>query len=230
MKILTIGDSYSAHHEYHSLNLPKFEIWPELISDRFDSILYNKAECGVGNYYIFNTLLDTLSTFNKFDLIVIMWSDIKRIDDEFGFEDKLHYRTKYSHFDYKSYQFISRTRLTSRLFYLTNILSQKFNTPIIQCSGCGNVHHSIIESQYFDLIDTKYMLGWPFNKKLNGMIMSDVFNKDEIFGDVSNINQSWKVDGDLVKYDRHPNEKGHQKMAKIIGDYIVEKNLVVDSA
>lgn len=229
MKILTVGDSYTDHHEKRSLNLPIFKIWPEILVDRFDGILYNKAICGIGNYYIFNTLLDTLSTFNNFDLAIVMWSDIKRIDDEFGFEDKLHHRTKYNSYSYKSFQFISRTKLTSRLFYMTNILSEKFNIPIIQCSGCGDIHYSIIDSPYFDLIDTKYILGWPFSRKLNGMIMSDILKEDEIFGDVSDINTTWKVDGELVKYDRHPNEKGHQKMAQVIGDYIVEKNLVVDS-
>ena len=228
MRILTVGDSYTDHHEVVSLNLPHFKIWPELISERFELLLYNKAVCGMGNYFIFNTLLDTLTSVNKFDLAVIMWTDIKRVDEEFGFHDKEFFRTKYHNYGYDHSRFISRTKVASRLFYLTNILSQKFNIPIIQCSGCGNVHHSILDSLYFDLIDTKHIIGWPFCRNLNGKIMSDEFEQDEIFGDVSDINDSWIVDGKLVEYDRHPNEKGHQKMAQIIGDFLLEKNLVVD--
>ena len=207
-KILVVGDSYADHHEVKTYKANSFPIWPEILASKWDYSLLNKAKCGMGCKGIFNSYVDITSTI-KFDIAIVMWTYVNRIDIELkpGAYIALH-PDIITTIDKQSKPFKSLELL--RYIYLINILSEKLNIPTFQVSGTNtHLDKNILNSPLFDKIDNKNIWGWPFCKQLNGKALKTELSDLEI------------MKANPIYYnDYHPNEKGHQKMAQILGDFV----------
>jgi len=208
-KILVVGDSFADHHEVKSYKAEPFPIWPEILADKWSYSLLNEARCGMGCKGIFNNYIDLTSKI-KFDIAIVMWTFVDRLDFEIasGKYFQLHPRelitVDMSIRNYKSLELL-------RYIYLINILSEKLNIPTFQVSGTNtHVNNNILYSPLFDKIDDKNIWGWPLCKQLNGKALKTELDDDELL----------KFNSEKYGDDRHPNEKGHRKMAQIIGDFV----------
>jgi hypothetical protein len=74
--ILTVGDSFTSGEE---LTNPKQDAWPYILANKYESNIINCAEPGASNDFIFTTAIER-STWERFDLVIIQWSDPCRID------------------------------------------------------------------------------------------------------------------------------------------------------
>jgi len=208
-KILVVGDSYADHHEVKTYKADSFPIWPEILANKWDYSLLNEAKCGMGCKGIFNNYIDLTSKI-KFDIAIVMWTYVKRIDIEHKPGDYLPLHPDVIEtIDKQSKPFKSLELL--RYMYLINILSEKLNIPTFQVSGTNtHLDRNILYSPLFDKIDDKNIWGWPFCRQLNGKCLKKELADDELL----------KFNPEKYGSDGHPNEKGHQKMAQIIGDFI----------
>ena len=210
-KMLVVGDSYSDHHEVRHCKLPSFKIWPEIISEKYEYNLLNMSCSGIGNQGILNNFLDSISKIS-FDIIIISWTKIKRVDIEVAeskyiqSDDDKYIKLPERIMDLKTHNFL-------RQIYTAQMSAAFLNTDIFQfCGTTPQVTKKIISSHYFEKISWENIYGFPFNKKMKGKDLDMFLNDDER----------------ISKEDQHPNEKGHQKMARIIENELLDRNLIID--
>lgn len=89
----TFGDSYTAHFyvppdskepknayvkykDWRGGTLPK--IWAELLSEKLDINLINKAVGGSSNYNMFNLFVDSINDIKENDIIIFGWTSVLR--------------------------------------------------------------------------------------------------------------------------------------------------------
>jgi hypothetical protein len=79
-RIFCFGCSFTNHH--HHLDAPTWSDILKLHFENTDTEVYNFGRAGAGNYYIFNTIVETSLQYNftKDDLILIQWSGVLRED------------------------------------------------------------------------------------------------------------------------------------------------------
>ena len=83
------GDSYTEGHnmdfhyhnyknwrEYRGGDLP--ETWGEMLSNKLNMLMNNKAVAGMGNYEIFLTICQHSDMFKKDDIVIINWTFMER--------------------------------------------------------------------------------------------------------------------------------------------------------
>ena len=82
-RLFTFGCSFTNYNWNYT--------WPEILKVELGLPLYNYGKIGVGNQYIFNTVMqaDIYHKFTKDDLIMICWSGVHR-EDRYAF-DKWHH-------------------------------------------------------------------------------------------------------------------------------------------
>ena len=218
-KMLVVGDSYADHHEFKYKKMETFPIWPELIAEKYDYMLLNKAQCGYGNRAILNNFLDNVISI-QFDLAIIMWTKVTRVDVEVSKEV---YSPKYTDKEIKNTNYYNQIKDIDsnnfmRQLFIAQTLSERLGVSTLQLAGTSTgVTTSIINSKYITEIDKTKIWGFPFSNKINGKVL-DTFLKDD-----ERLDYVTKDD------DKHPNEKGHQKMAHMIENILIEKELLVDT-
>ena len=77
-KLLAVGCSYTDEWWTREYGFP---VWPELLAEKLDMDYHNLGQSGAGNIHISGKLFDTIVE-EKFDLIVIQWSEFQRMDFE----------------------------------------------------------------------------------------------------------------------------------------------------
>ena len=151
-KLLAVGCSYTDEwwtREYG------FRVWPELLAEKLDMDYHNLGQSGAGNTHISGKLFDTILE-EKFDLVVVQWSEFQRMDFQDFFrppgQDKFqiwwrhlhpHRITSYEAFKLdpeeknkllKYNSIIASTLAVLRLFWITqNILK---DIPHLMIQGC----------------------------------------------------------------------------------------------
>ena len=68
--------NYGKYKEWRGGNLPK--IWPELLSEKLNLNLENKAEGGTSNYTIFTQFTDVVDEIKEGDIVIFGWTSVVR--------------------------------------------------------------------------------------------------------------------------------------------------------
>jgi len=55
-------------------------VWPEILAEKLDMDCINLGQCGRGNEYIFQTIIDEVQKHKNIGLVIPMWSEWNRID------------------------------------------------------------------------------------------------------------------------------------------------------
>ena len=125
---------------------------------------------------------------------------------------------------------VYKTERSIRLFYsLQQImkLAEYNNIPFYQLVGTYpwedkqkyTVAEAIIKSPYLDKIDERLFLGWPIFDELGG------WNIDTWIDKVSSVKRGEYSDLRISIDDCHPNKKGHEKIAEMLYNEIINDPL-----
>jgi hypothetical protein len=102
MKVLVSGCSFSQWPEYPG---GPNTCWPRWLQEKHpDWEIVSKAEAAAGNQYIANSIVDELTEDDSYDMVLVMWSGVTRLDfltnvadpdwsqlfDSYGFYRRLH--------------------------------------------------------------------------------------------------------------------------------------------
>ena len=219
----TSSDFMSVHYPDYDVSFPK---WPEMFAEKVNMRLVNKARCGRGNEYIYNTIRDEILSTpdkNEIGLVIAAWSQCHRRDWQVNnrwtnmiIADKgdLNYHINKS----------------MRYYYMLQLYCQSRNIPYKQMQMIEfvrkevNTNNSIIleerlddeemvgsyvkKSQYYKLIDSSQFIGYPMKSEIGGFNIQDKLTN----------NRSPELDSvfRLSEVDAHPSKVGHEMIAEYI--------------
>lgn len=88
-KLIVSGCSYTDNWwtERHGV-----KVWPEILAEKLDMDCINLGQCGRGNEYIFQTIIDEVQHHKNIGLVIPMWSEWNRIDIQKNVPYKKGYR------------------------------------------------------------------------------------------------------------------------------------------
>lgn len=237
----TEKDFYSEIHPDLDCSWPK---WPEILAKKLDMDCVNLAKSGMGNEYIYTTLLKFITTTdkNKIGLIIPAWTQNQRKD-----------------YQLKGYWFNQRVdpdgdvfswmRKTLDYYLSFQILCERYNLPYMQVQMLspyidwldglrprdldpikindpdwrytypGNKikdNKRLIDmiSNYEDLINQKKFLGWPLSHEYGGYSL-----QKKLIGVRSKetgVYPHINLDTMISQLDHHPNAKGQEVIAEFI--------------
>ena len=235
----TEKDFYSCVHPDLDCTWPK---WPELLAKKLDMEPVNLAKSGMGNEYIYTTLLRYITTTDrdKIGLVIPAWTQNQRKD----------YQLKDSWFNVRidpNGDVLSWMRRTLDTYLNFQILCERYNLPYMQVQMLspyidwlnglmpaegdpkyfigfrhkypGNKEKDnkrLIEmiANYDNLINQKKFLGWPLSHEYGGYSL-----QKKLIGIRSKKTGVFKpvnLDTMISKLDHHPNAKGQEVIAKFI--------------
>ena len=235
----TEKDFYSNVHPDLDCTWPK---WPELLAKKLDMEPVNLAKSGMGNEYIYTTLLRYITTTDrdKIGLVIPAWTQNQRKD----------YQLKDSWFNARidpNGDVLSWMRRTLDNYLSFQILCERYNLPYMQVQMLspyidwlnglmpaegdpkyfigfrhkypGNKEKDnkrLIEmiANYDNLINQKKFLGWPLSHEYGGYSL-----QKKLIGIRSKKTGVFKpvnLDTMISNLDHHPNAKGHEKIAEFI--------------
>ena len=211
---------------------PSFPLWPELLGEMLDMDVINLGLSGTGNEYIYNSLIDNLSTIDNIGLTVSCWSSHDRWDFNFpqacktlridpnNFEHWLYtgwperVKNKYKpvvdsmlekNMVSSEYNFFKSLRWyhAYQNFCEVNNISYLQCSAILGGSGSANVKNNV----------KSMMLDHPIFYQ----IKQDNFIGWPIFNSLGGFNMDDKIgDNRVSEEDYQPNAKGHKIMADIL--------------
>lgn len=223
---------YSDWHPELDTSWPK---WPEILAKKLDMEPVNLAKSGMGNEYIYTTLLRYITTTNKdkIGLVIPAWTQNQRKD----YQRKGYWHNQRVDPDGDVFSWMRKTLD----YYLSfQILCERYNLPYMQVQMLspyidwlrgllprdndpvypkdfrytypGNKepdNKKLIEmiNDYENLLDTKKFLGWPLSHEYGGYSL-----QKKLIGIRTNPNLSTMISED----DHHPNAKGQEVIAEFI--------------
>lgn len=197
-KLIVSGDSWTGGSNY--LQPDPYPYWSEILADKLNMVCVNVSKSGVGNEFIYSSVIDKLCTTKNIGLTICMWSDFDRLE---FFDRTLRVYPNFIkgqfHQLYKSMRYIHAFQNYCELNKIPFLQTQGI-FPTQECNK------EFLDSAQFDLINSKRFIGWPIYKELGGRTMWHELDK---------------VDPEQVKLrvskdDLHPNEQGHEYIAEII--------------
>ena len=229
-KLLVVGDSFADRYvetRPELKDVTPYNYWFDKLSHHLNMKLTNLSRSGIGNKQIFDLTFDAICDIKNIDLIIVIWSEFKRLDlevdnpileqnyltynpDWIGDECKIKWRM-YSDWKkmYKQYKIHSANRGIDNFLRYTKSLSLLANEKdinIIQCFGCSpswdnkTIKYLISCNQLHSLDENNY-IGYPFFKKVGGF----------------SIQEKLKVPDEVVsKDDLHPNQNGNDIIFKLL--------------
>ena len=78
-KLIVSGCSYSDNC-WTENNAYGFPVWPELLAKKLKMECVNLSKSGMGNEYIYSSILDTIPKHKNIGLVLPMWSEFLRLD------------------------------------------------------------------------------------------------------------------------------------------------------
>lgn len=227
-------------------DIPRYDCWPVLLEKKLNVKVTNFGRKNSGNYGMCKRVQDyVVKNHSKIKFCIIALSEWHRA--EYSTTLKRLTKEQESNLFPKSSFYLQCVDSTLRSMYELQSVCNKYNIPCVFFqllkpfpagpavkylfhSKMMKLHKKImkrtLENPYFDLINKKYCIGWPFLKDLGGHSLWEthfVKRNDTTIGNILVIKFH---DDDLTKpylgklNDWHPNQKGHQ----MICDYI-EKEL-----
>ena len=227
--LLVSGCSYTDPNwksDFHDIGPKAWQFWPDILAKKLDMEVINLAYSGVGNEYIYSSLLDKIQTTDNIGLVMAAWSQCQRKDwkrnkkwfnnSEYCNEGIIS-NDMYAHIDktlryYYSLQEICKSKkIPLKQFqmihmfrgYSWDIPTQRHKEKFeLRKELLNHIHNS----PYFDKIDDSF-IGWPGDPDLGGFSMKS----DLLFG-YGKESLEWAVS----ERDNHPNAKGQEKIAKCL--------------
>lgn len=211
--------------------LPKYTSWPQLLEKELNTSVINTSRGGMGNYFICKTASDAIVKNRKdVKLCIVALSGWNRMETtHFRYVDSLKgiKNEEDLHIMFSN---------TFRSIYELQLVCKEFDIPLVFFNMLNPLPHRIYETKtmqyvlnlltddnpYFDLIDTRYAIGWPFLNFLGGYdFLSNYILKDKdkyCVGDMQKLVEKGKKE---LKYyfDSHPNQEGH----KLIFNKVIEQ-------
>jgi len=234
----TEKDFISSAHPDLDTSWPK---WPELLAKKLDMYCVNLAKSGMGNEYIYTTLLRYITTSNcHLGLVIPAWTQCQRKD----FQKKGYWWNQRIDPDGDVFSWMRRSLDTYLNFQM---LCEKYNLPYMQVQMLspyqdwlngllpaendpkyykgfrhrypGNEekdNKKLIKmiGDYENLLDTKKFLGWPLSHEYAGYSLQKklIGIRSKKTGVFKNVN----LDTMISNLDHHPNAKGHEKIAEFL--------------
>ena len=216
--------------------------WPELLAKKLDMDCINVGQSGAGNEYIYSTLLEKiLEKKDQIGLVIASWSQCQRKDYQDGglwknkridpqgdifswLKKSLRYMISFQtvcekyNIPYKQFQMISLfDGWINGLFKTENeMYKNRYNKDFEKFYKYpgdkinDSFKCSKILTQYEPYINVKNFIGWPTIENLGGYnVESEVMRDSD-----SELIQKYTID----KWDQHPNEWGHRKIAEFLYD------------
>ena len=228
----TEKDFYSDVHTELDCSWPK---WPEILAKKLDMDCINLAKSGMGNEYIYTTLLRYITTNdrNKIGLVIPAWTQNQR-------KDYQHKGYWYNQRVDPNGDVFSWMRRTLDYYLSFQILCERYNLPYMQVQMLspyvdwlngltprdndpkypedfrytypGNKdpdNKKLIKmiGDYENLLDTKKFLGWPLSHEYGGYSL-----QKKLIGVRPKVNPETMIS---VK-DHHPNARGQRIIAEFI--------------
>jgi hypothetical protein len=232
LKVLAAGCSHTDKN-FRSVWYPDLDTswkkWPEVFSDKLGAECTNVGRSGYGNNRIFKSCMLELAK-NKYDIVVILWSDSTRIDiyDSYTFfpctnpnsrppnnssaKNNLMDEWIREGVDHKYYDLVAGIKMTIDNMFIIQEYCKAQGIKLIQMMYSGDFapqdkttkYHMSLMTMEYDLrkqLD-KSCWGYPFNK-----INAKSIVYDELGADYS-----------ISVLDKHFSEQGHW----ILGNYFYE--------
>mgnify|MGYP001265764672 FL=1 len=248
-KILLVSGCSNTEKDFHSDVHPELDTswpkWPELLAKKLDMEPVNLAKSGMGNEYIYTTLLRyiTQTDRGRIGLVIPAWTQNQRKD----YQVKGYWRNQRIDPDGDIF---SWTRRTLDNYLSFQILCERYNLPYMQVQMLspyidwlnglmpaeGDPKYSkgfrhtypgneekdnkkLIEmiAKYDDLINQKKFLGWPLSHEYGGYSL-----QKKLIGIRSKKTGVFKpvnLDTMISNLDHHPNAKGQE----VISEFIYER-------
>ena len=236
-KLVVSGDSWTARKRWsYAKNVsPEYITWPKYLADMLDMNVINVGLAGKGNEFIYNHIVDKLSSVKNVGLTIVMWSGAKRCDFVGDRTIRIDPSITTPFVGHENQKTIYRYRPVFDAIIDANLVSTEYNflktlrwfnafqnycecnnIPYMQCSAFNvldkNVISTIIDHPVFYKMNEEHFYGWPIFHQIGGFNMSDKLNE---------------VDPEMKKLrisdeDNHPNVEGHKFIAKLLYDYYVK--------
>ena len=232
-KLIASGCSFTEHNLFspQSPNIDfDFPRWPEHLSNMLDMECVNVGRCGAGNDQILARTLDATLKEKDIGLVVIMWSEWRRMGFQ-GFADPQQW-THVTPSDIKDWEIffmekqnpLHATRNTLRTFIHAEKLLD--DTPHMFIQGTQTIWwnessfetnknrrriaaNEILSSPYLDYIENNIsdkFIGWPLMSEIGGYVINDIVDQ----GDSTRL--KYRISED----DTHPNAAGHKFIAEFL--------------
>jgi len=244
-KILLVSGCSNTEKNFFSDVHPKMKCdwpkWPDILAKKLDMEVVNLAKSGMGNEYIYTTLLRYITTSNcHLGLVIPAWTQCQRKD----FQKKGYWWNQRIDPDGDVFSWMRRSLDTYLNFQM---LCEKYNLPYMQVQMLspyqdwlngllpaendpkyykgfrhrypGNEekdNKKLIKmiGDYENLLDTKKFLGWPLSHEYAGYSLQKklIGIRSKKTGVFKNVN----LDTMISNLDHHPNAKGHETIAEFI--------------
>jgi|TARA_B110000211_G_C14007239_1_gene521406 hypothetical protein len=208
---------------------PEFKLWPEYLGDMLDMDVVNVGRGGAGNEFIYNNIVDKLSSVKNVGLTIAMWSEHTRWD----FIRKITLSIDPSMEDpfrgWVSQPLINHLKPIVDVIKSRNMTTTEYNflrslrwynafqnycesnkIPYMQCSAFNAISNDIvsqiIDHPVFYKMKEDHFYGWPVFHQISGFNMYDKLNE---------------IDPDMTKFrvsdeNTHPNTEGHKFIAELL--------------
>ena len=221
--LIASGDSWTGGSKFKPDSFP---YWPEILADKLNMDFINVGRGGKGNEFIYNKMVDELCETKKIGLAVCLWSHVDRWDFwKWSFivnpknpDNILHWDERERHkkftdaiYEHKDLANGGYNLLKSiRWYHAFQNHCELQNIPYLQMQAfhAGRIRKDLLYSPQYDFIDDNKFVGWPMYREIGGKTMWDKL--DEVDPEQVKLRVS--------KEDLHPNDKGHEYMAKILYD------------
>ena len=217
---------------------PAYTLWPKYLADMLGMDVINVGLGGRGNEFIYNHIIDKLSSVKNVGLTIVMWSDQNRWD----FVGNRTLRIDPSILDpFKGQpkKIIDRYRPVFDAIKDANLVSTEYNflkslrwynafqnycvnenISYMQCSGFNEIDRAkrndiistIIDHPVFYKINENNFYGWPIFHEIGGFTLNNKVDEIDPEG------KKFRVSDE----DNHPNTEGHKFIAELLYNHYVK--------
>ena len=213
---------------------PAYTLWPKYLADMLGMDVINVGLAGRGNEFIYNHIIDKLSSVKNVGLTIVMWSGQNRWDfvGNRPFNITWHEKLNQSQREWwvrPVFDAVQDANLVSTEYNVLKSLRwynafQNYcvneNISYMQCSGFNEIDRAerndisstIIDHPIFYKINENTFYGWPIFKEIGG------FTLDNILDDIDPEGKKFRVSDE----DNHPNTEGHKLIAELLYDHYVK--------
>ena len=224
--LIASGDSWTGGSKFEPDSFP---YWPEILADKLDMDFINVGQSGKGNEFIYTRMIDKLCETKKIGLSVCLWSQVDRWDfwkwtfivnpknpamkygGRYAEGRERHKKFTDAIYEHKDLASGGYNLLKSiRWYHAFQNHCELQNIPYLQMQAFETlpIRKDLLNSPQFNFIDDNKFVGWPMYREIGGKTMWDKL--DEVDPEQVKLRVS--------KEDLHPNDKGHEYMAKILYD------------
>jgi len=231
-------EKYGYRIEDLPFEFPNHEHWPKMLEDKLKTKVVNLSISGSGNYSICKRATDyIIKNHKKIKVCIISLSEWWRVEYsitmkrcEESIEQPVHNKKEFYRKSVKN---------TLRSIYEFQMICDRFKIPYmifqmlpIYREKAERRAPYILEDDYFNLIDKKYCVGWPFTNYLGGYdFYKKHFSKNKLelcVGNMMAIRSDRKLQEPYlhkILFDWHPNQKGHELICEKVIEQLMEHKL-----